>query len=556
MARTQHTEAEIPFYNHLMAVGEDAPSLEEKVDLVQSIRGSSPDRGRRLDHFLLDQLTRCRLGLNEAQAAHEELRQILEQLNAPPWYPALFLRPVAMELGPRALVLHGGMRRLVALAEDIDLDSLVIGEEVFLGRELNVITGKSPYGGPQCGETAFYERATADGRCVLRWRDDEVVVDAAGALQTVELTSGDQVRWDRTAWMAFEKIEHGAGQRFLLNEVPIIGRERVGGQDASLEALLSALTATLVAPDKAARYGLGGHRTVLMIGPPGCGKTLMVRVAAAEVMRLSGQRCRFGVVKPAEWESPWVGETQQNIRNCFKALREAAADGCAVLFLDEIESVGRIRGGSGGHHSDKFLAALLAEIDGFTERTGIAIIAATNRKDLVDPALLERLSDIEITVRRPDMRGAKAIFEIHLPEALPYHTNGSATWETRRDIIEAAVSRFYSPNAENELCTLRFRDGKTRTVVARELASGRMFAQVCRAACQAAFLRDVRGGEAGVRVGDMDGAVSEAMERMASTLTLRNAHAYLSDLPQDVDVVSVEPIVRRVPRPQHYLNAA
>ncbi len=556
MARTQHTEAEISSLNQLIAVGEEAPSLEQKVDLLQRIRGTSPDHGRRVDHFLLDQLTRCRLGLTEAQAALEELRQMLEQLNAPPWYPALFLRPVATERGPRAMVLHGGMRRLVALAAGIDLDSLVIGEEVFLGRELNVIVGKSPYGRPQCGETAFYERTTADGRYVLRCRDEEVVVDAAGALQTFELTSGDQVRWDRTAFIAFEKIEHGPGQRFLLNEVPNIGRERVGGQDASLDALLSALTATLVAPDQAARYGLGGHRSVLLVGPPGCGKTLMVRVAAAEVTRLSGQRCRFGVVKPAEWESPWVGETQQNIRNCFNALREAATDGCAVLFLDEIESVGRIRGGFGSHHSDKFLAALLAEIDGFTERTGIAIIAATNRKDLVDPALLERLSEIEITVRRPDMRGAKAIFEIHLPEALPYHANGAATSETRRDIIEAAVSRFYSPNAENELCTLRFRDGKTRTIVARELASGRMFAQVCGAACQAAFLRDVRGGEAGVRVTDMDRAVSEAMERMASTLTLRNAHAYLSDLPQDVDVVSVEPIVRRVPRPQRYLNAA
>src|SRR5262249_18465047 len=160
-------------------------------------------------------------------------------------------------------------------------------------------------------------------RCVLRWRDEEVVVDAAAMLNTAELKTGDQVRWDRTAWMAFEKIDAAPGRRFLLEDVPDMPRSRVGGQDANLDILLSALTSTLVAAGKAAHYGLGGRQSILMVGPPGCGKTLMARVAVAEMARLSGRRCRLGVVKPAEWESPWVGETQQNIRNCFRALREA-----------------------------------------------------------------------------------------------------------------------------------------------------------------------------------------------------------------------------------------
>jgi SpoVK/Ycf46/Vps4 family AAA+-type ATPase len=202
------------------------------------------------------------------------------------------------------------------------------------------------------------------------------------------------------------------------------------------------------------------------------------------------------------------------------------------------------------------VAAFLAELDGFADRGGVAIIAASNRKDLIDPALLERLSDVEIHVSRPDMRGAQAIFRIHLSESLPYSPNGTAAGSTRCEIIEAAVSRFYSPNADNELCILRFRDGKTRTVTARELASGRIFEQVCRAARQVAFLRDVRGGEPGLRVTDMENAISQTMERLTSTLSLRNVHAYLSDLPQDVDVVSVEPTVRKVARPHRYLNAA
>src|SRR5262249_7781385 len=248
---------------------------------------------------------------------------------------------------------------------------------------------RSPYGTPQCGETAFFEQLTADGRCVLRWRDEEVVVDPAGALDASGLKHGDQVRWDRTAWIAFEKIGASTGRQYLLEDVPTATRRQVGGQETTLETLLSALTAALVAPGTAALYGLGGRQTILMVGPPGCAKTLMARVGAAEVTRLGGRRCRFAVVKPAEWESPYVGETEANIRNCFRALREEA-DGSVVLFLDEIESVGRTRGGMVSHHADRFLAALLAEIDGFAEHASIAIIAATNRKDLVDPALLER----------------------------------------------------------------------------------------------------------------------------------------------------------------------
>lgn len=548
MSRIPPPERGLPLLDELLAVGDGAPTLEQKVELARLMRGRSPESASQLDRALLDQLMRMRTGLRAAEAAQQELRELLDRLAAPPWHPALFLGAVETHLGPRAMVLHGGARRLVALANDVDLDTLVVGEEVFLGTEGNVVAGRSPYGAPPYGETAFFERVTADGRCVLRWRDDEVVVDAAGTLQVRDLANGDLVRWDRTAWMAFEKIDAAAGRRFLLDDVPTTGRDRVGGLEADLDAVLSALTATLVDPARALAYGLGGRRSILMVGPPGCGKTLMARVAAAEVSRLSGQRCRFAVVKPAEWESPWVGETQQNIRNCFRALREAS-DGFAVLFLDEIESIGRIRGAASNLHGDKFLAALLAELDGFSDRTGIAIVAATNRKDLVDPALLERLSDVEVAVSRPDMRAARAIFDIHLPATLPLRDDRTA-------IVDTAVSRLYSPNGDNELCTLRFRDSTLRTVAAREVASGRLFAQICRAACQAAFLRERRGGDAGLRVADMEHAVAQAIDRLATTLTPHNLRAHLADLPQDVDVVSVEPVVRRTSRTHRYRHAA
>ena len=538
--------------DRLVAVGEDAPGVEEKLELSRLLRRSR-ERAQQLDEFLIRHLDSLARAIADAQASQHELKQLVESLLAPPWHPAVFLRALTDDPRPRALVMHGGSRRVVGCADGVDVRVLTIGDEVFLGRDANVIVGRPSDAMPRCGETACFERATADGRLVLKWRDEEVVVDAAPALREVALERGDQLRWDRSAWLAFERVERTDGRQFLLDEVADIGRDRVGGQDAVLDALLGALTATLTEPALAARYGVGARHSMLLHGPPGCGKTLLARVAAAEVQRRGGRRCRIGVVKPAEWESPWVGETQQNIRRCFAALRAAAAEGQAILFLDEIEAVGRIRGGAANVHSDKFLAALLAELDGFTDRAGVAIVAATNRKDLVDPALLERLSDLEIAVRRPRMQDARAIFAIHLPRDLPYGPNGAAAAGARDAIIDAAVSRFYSPNAGNELCTMRFRDGKARIVCARELASGRTIEQICRAARRTAFLRHVQGGVPGLRPSDVEDAIADACERLATTLSVRNAHAYLSDLPQDVDVVGVEPIERRPARPHRYV---
>jgi len=554
MSRASRPESELPTLESLIAAGEGAPSLDQKVDMARRLRAAIGGDGRQLDRALLARVAEMQSGLEEARAAQHELRALLEGLASPPWYPATYLRTVETELGSRAMVFHGGARRIVGLAQGVTLDALLPGEEVFLGSEGNVVTGRSSYGTPRYGDTALFDRLTPDGRCVVRWHDDEIVVDAAGGLDVRTLAAGDLLRWDRAVWMAFEKLDAAAGRRFLLDEVPDVGRDRVGGQEGNLELLLSALTATLIAPERAAAYGLSGRQSVLLWGPPGCGKTLMARVAAAEIARLSGKTCRFGVVKPSEWESPLVGVTQQNIRACFQALREQR-DGLAVLFLDEIEAVGRIRGDGIDPHGDKFLAALLAELDGFVGRSNVAIVAATNRKTLVDPALLERLSDVEIAVGRPDLRCARRIFELHLPDTVPMQ-DGAPAAERRTEAIETAVSRLYSPNGDNVLCTLRFRDRATRVVTARELVSGRVIEQICRAARREAFRREIGGEAPGVGVADMDLAVGEAIARLATTLTPRNAAEYLEGLPQDVGVASVEPVMRRLGHASRYRRAA
>jgi proteasome-associated ATPase len=557
MPRTRTQPSVRSFFDNLWELIAGPRGVEDGTTLLGEIRQRSPEEGSDIDRLLLSRLLLARRELDSVNKIQEELREAVQKLSATPWHPALFLRPVETQLGERALVSCNRQRRLVELSDEVEGRALVRGQAVFLSRELNLLMATAPAELMEFGETAFFDHLTEDGRLVLKQRDEEYVVEAASSLGTAQLCQGDRVRWDRDAWLAFEQIESNEGRQFITEDVDDIGPEMLGGQDACLEELLMALTVNVVNPQLAQTYGLGGRRSVLLVGPPGVGKTRMTRIAASMLQRISGKTCRFAAVKPGEFTTPWIGETEQNIRNCFKALREEAGDGLAVLFLDEIESIGRVRGrGLGSDHADRFLAALLAEIDGFGDRGNVALVTATNRKDLVDPALLQRLSDVEIAVQRPNLRAAREIFDVHLGESYPYATNGVDASSTRREIIESALSCLYAPNGEGALCELQFRDGKRRTIHARELMSGRLIEQIATDVRNAAFHRNLRTGETGIRQSDMEAAAARALEKLRSTLTINNVHDHIDDLPQDNDVVRVAPVIRKVQNTFRYVNAA
>jgi proteasome-associated ATPase len=557
------------FLPSLLAVGEDAPPLEEKLLLTQMIRGSSREAAGRLDRALLEEVATLRLGLQQARDNQQQLRVMIESLTAPPFHPAVFLGAETDGGSPAALVAHGQGRRIVKVADGVDLDSLEVGDEVLLGPELNVVLKRSTFRAAVCGETAFFERYTPDGRLVLKSRDEELVVDAAGALRDLALKNGDQIRWDRQSWLARERIERSDGAHLFLEQTPAETLDSIGGLDHAIEQLQRSIKLHLYHPEVARKYGMRRRGAVLFVGPPGTGKTMLARGMCNWLASISPSgRARFMNIKPGSLHSMWFSESERNYREAFRVAREAGEsepEVPVVIFLDEVDSIASARHESLMRVETSIVTTLAAELDGLEARGNILVVAATNRRDALDPALLRagRFGDSIIEVGRPRMRAARQIFDKHLPASIPYAADNENRpdppldpGETRSRLISQLVSQIYAPNGENELATLTFRDGKRRVVRAADLISGASIAKIASDAIERAGVREIETGESGVRLSDLLAAAAEEFSSAARVLTPANCSRYLSDLPQDVDVVRVECAERKTFRSFRYLNVA
>jgi SpoVK/Ycf46/Vps4 family AAA+-type ATPase len=220
-----------------------------------------------------------------------------------------------------------------------------------------------------------------------------------------------------------------------------------------------------------------------------------------------------------------------------------------IMFLDEIDAVGAARGESLLRVGDRVLQSLMAELEGLTSRGNVLVLAATNRQDALDPALLRpgRLGDHIIHVPRPSRSAGQDILGKYLPADIPYAA-------PREAIIDAALSVIFSPNGEGELATLVFRDGTRRTVRQADLVSGAVLANISRQAVERACLREVQTGRSGVNAHDVLDSITEQFEATARGLTPTNCRRYFAWLPQDLDVVSVQPVVRKVRQPHKYMT--
>lgn len=551
----------VDIFRALLAAGFSPREMEPNIATLQQFRGASADGSLQLDRLLLDEIGKLRTGLETAREMQAAVRHTIEELTAPPYFPAVFLARTGLEPEPAALVRIGAETRAVGFGEN-DPEAFEPGDELLLSHERNFVFCKTP-SASTCGETAAFMRYAGDGRLVIKARDEELVVLAAAALRgSPDLKAGDLLRFDRNAWVAYEKIDRPRGDQYFLEETPRETFADAGGLDRQIAELKRCVELHFLHGETVKRYRLRRKKAVLLYGSPGTGKTLLARALANWLAGLSRSgRSRFINVKPAGLHSMWYGQTEANYREVFLIAREAGAsepDVPVVIFFDEVDSIAGERGRSGHHIDDRVANAFMAELNGLEERGNILVVTATNRLDSLDSALTRagRLGDVRIRVPRPGRKAAREIFEKHLPGDIPYAANGHDSDSARRESIDTAISMIFAPNGENEIAQIMFRDGKRRPVRAADLINGAEIASIAQAATERACAREAEGGEAGVRVADVVGAVGDFLASAASALTPQNCRNYLDDLPQDVDVVRVERMERKSGQAYRYINAA
>ena len=532
---------------HLVS-GEVPP--HEASQLLSQIRNERPESTAEIDQLLMHHQRRLMMFAKKAEKTQAELRAKIEEVCGEPFFPAIYLGPIDMQSGRRALVQFGNSGpRIVNVDEDsVRHDQLRPGDEVLLGHELNVIRDLMPER-PKGGELAPFSRRLEDGRLLLKTPgDDELLVETSPRLNVDDLEAGSLVRYSKSCHFAYEVVPGEAAEEneFFLDDAPKVDASTFADRNGHLRRVSSALRLSF---DKeiADRYGLG-NTNILMHGPPGCGKTTLARVAVSQVSAEIGEEIRVAVIDGAAFEDPYVGVTQQRITKFFKNVHEAAENQPCVVIFDEAEALGRARGGH-CQHSDKFLNTLLSQMQGFRDRSGdrVAFIFLSNRVDNMDNAFYERVTNggFELAVGRPGMSEARDILGTKLATApdLPYSPNGSHEAEnlTRQEVIETAVSLLFAPNAPNRVCTVKTNDGADHDFHARDLISGRVIEQIAVQTRRSAAESEAAGHAVGITTDHVRQAVGEAVQKMRAAISPGNAHSYLPSLPTDLHVTAVVP---------------
>ena len=414
-------------------------------------------------------------------------------------------------------IFTAGRKMRVAVYPELELGDLRRGQEVVLNESLNVVLAR---GVETAGEVAVLKELLDDGRraLIVGRADEERVVEVADHLMSERIRSGDHLLLDSRASLVVERLPRPEVEELVLEEVPDVTYDQVGGLDDQIEQIRDAVELPYIYADLFRAHELQPPKGILLYGPPGCGKTLIAKAVAnslaKRVAERSGDehiRSYFLNIKGPELLNKYVGETERQIRLIFQRAREKSEEGVPVIvFFDEMDSLFRTRGsGISSDIESTIVPQLLAEIDGVESLKNVIVIGASNREDLIDPAILRpgRL-DVKIKIERPDRSSAKQIFtrylEPHLPlapEAL--EETGGDREKVVASIIDVAVDTMYAENDANRFLEVTYQNGDKEVLYFRDFASGAMIENIVRRAKKLSIKRQIEGGTEGIGAQDL-----------------------------------------------------
>jgi len=494
--------------------------LGEEIAHLRVRLTDTPNRLRSLEERLLEtkgqlahktaQNEKLSYTLREAREHIASLRDEVDKLTQP---PSAYGVVVGKNDDGTVDVLASGRKMKVQLHPDIEHDLLDLGAEVALNESFNVIEARHP---ETTGEVVTLKEVMEDGiRAIVIGRaDEERVCELASVMRGMRLRNGDTLRLDPRSNMLLEKLPRPEVEDLLLEEVPDISYADIGGLDTQIEAIADAVELPFLHQELFAEHRLPAPKGILLYGPPGCGKTLIAKAVAnslakkvAETMGEGKGRSYFINIKGPELLNKYVGETERRIRLVFQRAREKSEEGWPVIvFFDEMDSMFRTRGsGISSDMESTIVPQLLAEIDGVEGLKNVIVIGATNREDLIDPAILRpgRL-DVKIKIERPTADAARQIFARYLTDEIPI-----AAGELVPDMIDRTVSEMYRDDEANRFLEVTYQNGDKEILYYKDFSSGAMIENIVRRAKKLAIKRVIAGGAKGVSTDDLIASIKQ-----------------------------------------------
>src|SRR5687768_4107273 len=456
--------------------------------------------------------------LQEAKAQIEALRAEVEKLTAPPSTYAIFS---SLNQDGTGNVYVSGRKMKVSLHPSIKAKTLRKGQEVILNEALNVIEAR---GFDVQGEVVRLKDVLEGNRALVTLHfDEEKVTELAEPLASQRLSVGDHLLYDARSGYVVEKLPKSEAEELVLEEVPDVDYEHIGGLAKEIEQVRDAVELPFLYPDLFAEHKLSPPKGVLLYGPPGCGKTLIAKAVANSIAKklghLAGKEMRsfFLHVKGPELLNKYVGESERQVREVFKKAKERAAEGHPVIvFFDEMDALFRTRGtGISSDIESTIVPQFLSEIDGVERLRNVIVIGASNRQDLIDPAVLRagRL-DVKIKISRPDMNAAREIFSKYLATELPYadeevtrHTGDRRAMVDR--FIQSTVEGMYATSEENKFLEVTYANGEKEILYFKDFASGALIEGIVSRAKKYAIKRAIANEGKGLRSEDLMRAVRD-----------------------------------------------